>query len=336
MFGRGRGEALVVHLGNGRWITVDSFIEPSSRQPVALTYLASIGVDPSAIELVVATHWDKDHISGIVRLVQAADAADVVLSLALRSRDFIELAFRHQQRTYASPLGSGTKEFVRLVELLAEHGRHPRFAVQDLLLAEYAGMRLAALSPSAQVALDALSAASIAALEAAMTGDSVVEPTPNEASVVLAITCPSAGILLGADLEKPGWQVPLTSISAQGLAARMFKVPHHGSDDADEPLVWRDLVGPDALYAVTRFNNGERSLPSADDLRRLRETGLRGHVVGPPPVRRRMHGVVGRRVRAATRNGVWRATGTVGHYRWRGELSTLTCAAQTNGPVEEI
>lgn len=187
MFGRGRGEALVIHLGHGRWITVDSFIEPSSRQPIALQYLASIGVDPSAVEFVVATHWDKDHISGIARLIQAASGADVVLSMALRSPDFINLAFRHQQRTYASPLGSGTKEFVRLLELLAKQARAPRFVLQDTVLADRDGMRLVALSPSSSVALDALSAASVAALEAGSTGDSIVEPTPNAASVVLAI-----------------------------------------------------------------------------------------------------------------------------------------------------
>lgn len=336
MFGRGRGEALVIHLGHGRWITVDSFIEPSSRQPIALQYLASIGVDPSAVDFVVATHWDKDHISGIARIVQAASVADVVLSLALRSPDFINLAFRHQQRTYASPLGSGTKEFVRLVELLEKQERAPRFVLQDTVLADRYGMRLVALSPSSSVALDALSAASVAALEAGATGDSIVEPTPNAASVVLAIRCAGGDVLLGADLEKPGWQLAVAAVSAEGLRARMFKVPHHGSDDADAPSVWQNQLRSDAVYAVTRFNNGARSLPSNDDRSRMRTRNAQGHIVGPPSTRRHLHGIVGRRVRAATREGIWQSTGPVGHYRWRGNLAELTSSTDTYGAVERI
>lgn len=317
-------------------MTVDSFIDPSSHQPMALQYLASIGVDPSAVEFVVVTHWDKDHISGIARLVQTASAADVVLSMALKSPDFINLAFRHQQRTYASPLGSGTKEFVYLMELLETQKRAPRLVHQDTVLADRDGMRVVALSPSSSVGLEALSAASVAALDTGLTGDSIVEPTPNATSVVLAIRCAGGDVLLGADLEKLGWQLAVTAVLAQGLMARMFKVPHHGSDDADEPTVWQSHLRSDALYAVTRFNNGARSLPSSDDRYRMRGRNACGHVVGPPSTRLHLHGIVGRRVRAATRDGIWRSTGAVGHYRWRGKLAELTGSTDTYGAVEQI
>jgi predicted transposase YbfD/YdcC len=315
---------------------VDTFVDPATKRSIALAYLESIGVDPRAIKFAIATHWDSDHIRGFVQLVEAAEDAEIVLSSALKSPDFVHLAFRHQQRTYASPLGSGTREFVNLVELLMEAERKPTFASRNTTLAEYEGLRLIALSPSSEVTLDALSATFVAALESAETGDSVVEPTPNAASLVLTIRWSDCDILLGADLEKEGWPSAMSSTTAQALEARMFKVPHHGSCDADEPAVWIENLAPDAVYALTRFNNGSRSLPTDADRDRMRDRNTLGHIVGPAPSRLHLHGVVGHRVRAATRNGVWRATGPVGHYRWRRRIGDDAASVVLDGVVEPI
>ena len=272
----------------------------------------------------------------MVRLAREATKARIVLSAALRSRDFVQLAIRHQQKTYGSPLGSGTKEFVRLLDLITQQDRSPKITVEGVTLAEEAGVRLVALSPSSSVALDALSASFVRVLEAADTGDSVTEPTPNAASVVLALRGPMGDLLLGADLEREGWSDAMSSVLAQGLIARMFKVPHHGSEDADAPEVWAKHLQSDAVYAMTRFNNAERSLPSDDDRARMRARSPSGHVIGQPPSRRHLHGVVGRRVRAGTRNGVWLDTGPVGHYRWRGKVSGEAADVLLAGPAEPV
>jgi hypothetical protein len=301
-----------------------------------LRYLQTLEVQPASVEFVVVTHWDKDHISGLVRLARETSKAEIVLSAALRSRDFVRLAIRHQRKTYGSLLGSGTKEFVALLDLITQQDRSPKITVQDVTLAEETGVRLVALSPSSTVTLDALSASFVRVLEAAETGDSVTEPTPNAASVVLALRGRMGDVLLGADLEREGWSAAMSSVLAQGLVARMFKVPHHGSEDADSPEVWANHLRSDAVYAMTRFNNAERSLPSDADRARMRARNPSGHVVGHPPLRRHLHGVVGRRVRAATRNGVWLDTGPVGHYRWRGKLSDETADVSLRGPVEPV
>ena len=325
----------MIHFGGGRWATVDSFIDPASRLPIGLAYLKKLEVDRSCVEFVVVTHWDKDHISGVTRLAREAKEATIVLSAALKAPDFVKLALRHQQRTYASPLGSGTKEFVRLLELITEQERSLKIAVQDVTLAEEGEGRVVTLSPSSSVALDALSASFVRVLEAAETGDSVTEPTPNAASIVLALRGPAGDLLLGGDLEQAGWPDAMSSVLAQGLVARMFKLPHHGSDDADAPEVWANHLREDAVYAMTRFNNAERSIPSEDDRSVMRARNPSGHVVGQPPSRRHLHGVVGRRVRAGTRNGVWLDTGPVGHYQWRGRLGD-TATISFAGPVEVV
>ena len=75
LLGPGYGESVVVHIGQGRWVIVDSCIT-DAREPQALDYLLSIGVDPAAaVTLIVATHWHDDHIRGMANASHLADLA---------------------------------------------------------------------------------------------------------------------------------------------------------------------------------------------------------------------------------------------------------------------
>lgn len=63
VFGPGVGECIVLHLGEGDWIIIDSCTSPVGDEPAALGYLRSIGVDPDAsVRTIVATHWHDDRI----------------------------------------------------------------------------------------------------------------------------------------------------------------------------------------------------------------------------------------------------------------------------------
>lgn len=76
VFGTGFGESIVVHLGLDRWVVVDSCRNPNSKKPVALEYLGEMGVDvPESLLLVVATHWDDDHIGGLAEVFAFAKNA---------------------------------------------------------------------------------------------------------------------------------------------------------------------------------------------------------------------------------------------------------------------
>jgi len=172
---------------------------------------------------------------------------------------------------------------------------------------------------------EALIAPILEVFDNAQAGDAVREPTPNGSSVVLALSAGDATALLGGDLDvaqdpERGWAAVRSTESIRGFGARMVKVPHHASAGADDPLVWRDHIAAGALHAVTRFNNGERSLPRSDDLDRLTARGASGHVLGAAQRRRHLYGIVGRRARSATKDGVWEVTGPVGHLRWRWAL----------------
>ena len=71
VFGPGFGESIVVHLGSGRWMIVDSCLARSTKEPAALDYLQEIGVDVSAnVRFVVSTHWHDDHIRGLAKVYE--------------------------------------------------------------------------------------------------------------------------------------------------------------------------------------------------------------------------------------------------------------------------
>ena len=57
IFGPGYGEGSVIHVGSNIWIIIDSCIDTASKEPVTLSYLRSIGVNPEeSVRLIIATH----------------------------------------------------------------------------------------------------------------------------------------------------------------------------------------------------------------------------------------------------------------------------------------
>jgi glyoxylase-like metal-dependent hydrolase (beta-lactamase superfamily II) len=92
IFGPGKGESVLVHLGSNDWIIVDSCINRRTRGLPALDYLDRIGVDASShVRLVVATHAHDDHFAGISEMLERCDAADFVCQTALVSEQFLAL-----------------------------------------------------------------------------------------------------------------------------------------------------------------------------------------------------------------------------------------------------
>ena len=90
LFGPGKGESVVVHLGAHRWIVVDSCRDQRSGEVPALEYLRGIGVDlATEVLAVVATHAHDDHFAGISDIVEACEKAIIVTSQAVVNREFI-------------------------------------------------------------------------------------------------------------------------------------------------------------------------------------------------------------------------------------------------------
>ena len=82
-------------------------------------------------------------------------------------------------------------------------------------------------------------------------------------------------MLLGADLEETGnpatgWTAILDRCQLEGSPASVFKIPHHGSKNADQPRVWEEVLTDNPWAVVTPFIRGSQELPTAEDRRRLK------------------------------------------------------------------
>ncbi len=303
VFGPGYGEAILLHLGAGKWILVDSCIDPESGKPASLKYLHDLNVDlPNAVKLIVATHWHDDHVRGISTVFDECQSAEFAISDALSADEFLTLVALYRERTMMK--NSGLDEFADVFRILdSRKPRGARFnppepASADKLLyrdrirlaSEIVEVTVSSLSPSKAAKLQANLAFAELLPRATESKKRVASPAPNHTSVVLWIEVGEHKILLSADLEKTsdpktGWSIILTDSTVVSGKAGVFKIPHHGSENAHHDDVWSELLSKEPLAVVTPFRLGKKPLPSPQDVRRINQ--LTPHAYTTAPARRR-------------------------------------------------
>ena len=268
LLGPGFGESVVVHVGDDRWVIVDSCIS-AARQPQALDYLRSLGVDPEpAVSLIVATHWHDDHIRGMAKLVDACPAAAFSCAAALRQDEFLSAIHALNRRGVFAGT-SGVRELQAVFGSLAERGRAPHFAIADRRLLATGTCEIWSLSPHNAEFVRFLRSIGTLFPREGQTNFRVPDVSPNHVAVVLWVQVHDVAILLGADLERTGWVQILDSPGRNQTGATAFKVPHHGAASAYEPRVWRELLDPDPVAVLTPWRRGGRALPTPEDIRCL-------------------------------------------------------------------
>lgn len=282
LFGPGVGECVVVHLGAGDWVVVDSCLDPVSKRPVALEYFDRLGVSRNdQVKLVVASHWHDDHVRGLSTVVREIPSATFVCSAALRSSEFYSLVAASD---FSAVLGSDVEEMTAILKELRSRGlgrvegRGPHWALDSARL-YYRPARVGtseaqifALSPSA--ASMTLAQAELAKLlpEKGAPKRRVVSQTANEVAVALLVEVGDFRVLLGSDLETRadptlGWTAVLASTTRPTDRARAFKVAHHGSETGHEPRVWDEMLTAAPVALVTPFSR--QGLPTDSDIGRL-------------------------------------------------------------------
>ncbi len=265
-------------------------------------------------------------------MLNRAPNAQFSCSMALDTDNFFMLV----EAAASSIQGrSGVDEFARIFDTLIDRAPKgkakrltaPMFAVESRRLLDLKGpgrswpAMVTALSPSdgtIKLALNDI------AQWVPKPGDSQIRMTnraPNRTSVALWIEVGSRRVLLGADLEHTGvegegWIAVLASHKDPNPAT-VFKVPHHGSANADCPEVWTTMLVQNPIAIVTPFNGGA-GLPQLGDLRRLarRTRNLYCTASGPgrPPARDSLVEKTARRV-ASERRVIDRWPGHV-RVRW--------------------
>jgi hypothetical protein len=284
IFGPGVGECVVVHLGGGRWMVVDSCLNPTTKEPVALEYLRLLGVVVERdVAAVVVTHWHDDHTRGASEVLDACTEAEFWCSAALSKREFFELVASAGQLSLRTSGGSGVDEMARVFDVLRARrsGRRGR-----VVSPEYAAVNRVVYRSAARVGVPACSVEALSPSSASQTRGflsfaprlrapkrSIPNPGPNELSVALHVQFGSTAALLGADLEvgssdDVGWRAVVRNPRLPPVKANIVKVPHHGSVGADHEPVWAMMIEKEPSVGVTPFHSS--GLPGAPDVARLR------------------------------------------------------------------
>lgn len=299
LFGPGYGESILIGSGSD-WIIVDSCVNANGR-PAAISYLESLGVDPSvSVRYVVATHWHDDHIRGLSDTVAKCTTAEVLCSDALKPEEFfclVQLKDASKSRTtLRSPrMKSGVQEFADILHILetrknlGQKGSSLRLVGADRRIWQRAAsgtapaVELWSLSPSDPSKFKAYS--ELASLfQEAKTGSitsRVRSMSPNHVAVALWLNVGNDAILLGSDLEEKngvqGWSAILASAGRPTNQASLFKVAHHGSKNAHHDDVWTKLLQT-PIAILTRFEKGSVSLPTTEDVARIKPLSLAAYV----------------------------------------------------------
>jgi len=286
LIGPGYGECVVIHC-EGEWIVIDSCRDARNKRPGACEYLTSINVDASAVKLVACTHWHDDHIGGLSEVFQTYKNAAFCLSGALKSAEFAKVAeiFRDWHLKQQLPISSGMDELTDILTSIRESGRRPSFAIanRQIWQSPSGASRLVALSPSDETTMQAN--AQFATLVPGLWTDQrrARDASPNHIAVAMHLVCGVHTVLLGSDLEEhgnphTGWSAVVADSARPQSKASLYKVAHHGSETAEHPRIWADLLKDKPITVMSPFSKALNPLPTAEQRAVIKTRSARSFV----------------------------------------------------------
>jgi len=294
LFGPGIGECIVVHMGENQWIIIDSCIDSMTKTPAALHYLDQLGVNAADnVKLFVISHWHSDHIRGASEIARTCAAATICFSEALLKEEFFALIDCYaglKNPVLVDRNRSGVCEIASIIKTIKGRCEKGVVSFQPFNLAS-ADKRLYlnnqfsikreiwSLSPSPSAVVNSLT--EIRRLIPTPSDNEIRKvipiPTKNDNAIVLFIKYGElVNILLGSDLEETtdpltGWSVIVDSLNRPQSKSMLFKIPHHGSKNAHNHMVWDRMIESEPTAILTTKIGGISSIPKESDIKRLRK-----------------------------------------------------------------
>ncbi len=295
IFGAGYGESIIIHIGQGNWIIIDSTLSRDSANPSALDYLNKLGIDVATqVKTVIVTHWHDDHIKGIAEIAKQCSQAEFFISSALmnakNAEKFKNLVFdsalsRRVRLSVNS--ASGIDEFIKLFDVLIARNSPPDYAFRgtNLYIDQVLDIHVSALTPHKSVFEQAIDAIISQLPDQNGTIKKLRAPTPNFCSVVVWLKIGDTRILLGADLEEVsahrGWSLIVSdkqkSSSVIDGKAELFKVAHHGSVTGHYNGIWDELLTENPICLIAPFSRSPK-LPTQADIKRIKELSTEAYL----------------------------------------------------------
>ena len=245
LFGRGYGESILVNFGNFRYAVIDSFLNPSTGNPIALDYLNKINIPFKNIELVVATHWHNDHIKGLSKILTEANSnAKFVTSTIINDEKFNSYIACGNNIDFQESDFAETSEFSKILDMIDNSKIQVVLASHNKNLFTIAkNINFYALSPQDNEVFEYLKQLKMPQINEKKYDFS----NDNCISIVVWLELGNNIVLLGGDLlnfqnnNKRGWQAIVDNHTLLGKAD-LFKVPHHGSVSSHNSEVWDKLL----------------------------------------------------------------------------------------------
>ncbi|MNZ02849.1 Metallo-beta-lactamase superfamily protein [compost metagenome] len=291
LFGPGYGESILINIGDGHWIVVDSCIG-ENRKPAALNYLESIGSSPLDVILVIATHWHDDHIRGLGDLIEQCSNADFCCSSVFNSEEFRSYILGVNSIDLSDRMTSGVREINKVFQVMSgrassKSGNKVYYSAADRRIFELEAnkfshglpVELWTLSPSDDENSRFMKSLGRYLPKERDLPKLAAEIHPNDTcTVVQVLVGDQLALLFGADLEDKhnGWANIVQSNGRPKTKSLLFKVPHHGSITGNNDLVWEDMLHSQPICILTPYSKGWK-LPKESDITRILDKSPRSY-----------------------------------------------------------
>ena len=210
------------------------------------------------------------------KLVEYCENATFCCAAALTKKEFLT-AIRTLESRHLSSVGSGFREIYGVFSLLRCRKSTPQLAVSNQRIFSQGQCEVWSLSPSNATVLTFLRSIGAMVPDIGETKTRVVDQSSNQIAIVLWIRIGDAIVILGSDLERAGWIEILQSGERPNGNASMFKIPHHGSEDAHEPRVWTCMLEKNPVAVLTPWKRGRGALPTRTDVARIVSNTCNGY-----------------------------------------------------------
>lgn len=275
--GGNSGESVVIHVGNGDWVVIDS-CKTRAGMTLPLYYLETIGADLSKVAIVACTHLHGDHIEGLSDVLTQCKEARFAYSL-VGDHNTMRYIIAQYCKDKNIPNGGTFDEFMKCISICNNERRHPVVIGIDQTI--YAGRngQIYGISPSYKMN---------EIYQWKLLKYDLDEDIPknmlktNFCSVASILSIGEVKALLGADLEanrnhgtdhlncslyckrrnKRGWCNAVEDSQNFPLYKYDYiKIPHHSSVNGYCPKLWSQYMKKDTIGTSTIFLQGNVSLP---------------------------------------------------------------------------
>lgn len=273
--GGGYGESLVVHLGDNKWMVVDSCIDPINKKCLPLEYLQNLNVGLENILIIVITHWHDDHILGISELLLKCKNAELCFSRVNDRSKFLRFVQLDYLKLKREGSLSSTKEFNECLEIMKERKSQIRSASANQVLKKIVNStfisEVISLSPSDFTIDNFTSEISTLITDFGSSNKKTVVKSPNSKSVALFLRLGEHKAILGADLEvtldsRDGWLNVLNENTVIDGKSKFYKVAHHGSENGFHKRIFTELLMANPITGMTPWNRKSK-LPEIEMLK---------------------------------------------------------------------